>query len=90
MRFEKTYFANSIAVGVEETKRIIGARIDSETDFGNVVVRVWGGLSSSNGTLVIRIAYSKLVIVRGKCFQVLCLYLVPVSTWRTPVVDYLP
>jgi hypothetical protein len=80
MRFEKTYFANSIAVGVEETKRVIGARIDGETDLGNVVVRIWSGLGSSNGALVIRVAYSKLVVIRGKWSQIFCFYLSDVST----------
>jgi hypothetical protein len=67
----KTNLSNSITIGIEEAKGIIGTRVHSEADLGNIVISVWSGLGATNRASVVGVADSKLVVICRIWFHIL-------------------
>jgi hypothetical protein len=77
---DSTNLADRIAICVEESKWIVGTRVDSEANLRNIVVSIWGCLSASKRTLVIRVADSKLIVICRVWLQILCFNLCSVRS----------
>ena len=58
--------ACSIAISIEVTVGVVGAREDSETNIGGLVAGQGSRLSAANGGLVVRATDSKLIPVGGE------------------------
>jgi hypothetical protein len=67
----QTDLAHSVAVGIEESERVVGTRVHGKSDFGDVIISVWRGLGASKRTFVVRATNIELVVVCGVWFHVL-------------------
>lgn len=69
------YLPRNVTVRVEETKGVVRAAVDRDTNFSDIVIGIWRCLRPSERALVVRFADIELVVVCGVRFQVLCLNL---------------
>jgi hypothetical protein len=69
--FVEPYLSRNVAVRIEETKGIVCAAVDRDTNFSDIVISVWCCLCPSDWTLVVRVANVELVVVRRVRFQIL-------------------
>lgn len=59
-----------------KTHTVVGARVNSQVDLVDVLLRIGGGLGSSNRALVVRVADLELIEVGGEGLQLGCFDLV--------------
>jgi hypothetical protein len=64
---------NDVAIGIEETEGIVGARVYCKADFGNIVICVWCSLRAAERTLVVGATNVELIIISGVGTQFLSL-----------------
>jgi hypothetical protein len=67
-----TNLSCNVTIRIEEAKGIVRAAEHSDTNFGDVVIRVRCCLRSSEWALVVRIADVELIVVCGVWPKVLC------------------
>lgn len=63
-----------IAVGVEETERIVAAAVYSDGDLARLVVSTRCSLRTADGRLVVGVADTELVVIGRVWRQVVCFY----------------
>jgi len=67
---QTTHLSHRVAVGIEETEGVVGARVNGKTDFCDVVLSLWGCLRPSKRAGVVGVAHVELVVILRVGLQV--------------------